>query len=196
MNELFNKTQIKAMLEEYHELNTTDKALMDRALSSTHLYGNHLLYISMVHHFGLTPKQTAQLLDMPLKNIVLTLEETYETLEAVLNGYRTTYKTLRTVPANEFNMLLQYLILGKYHPFNLPLCYIGEMLHYRATELNDHAAKVALGQAKDMNEPLTHKPLKYYDEAPNGEKKTKGNDGFYNQDQLNGVVLRGSEYHE
>lgn len=196
MNELFNQTQIKAMLEQYHELDTTHKELIDRALSSDHLDGYQLLYISTTHNFGLTNKQTAQLLDVPMKSVVLTLSEAYETLEALLNGYKSTYKKLRQLPANDFKQVPHYLAVGKYHPFTANEEYLYKMLEVRAQVLNDHSAKVALGYERDTNEPLPNKPLKIYDEAPNGVKKTKGNDGFYNQDQLNNVTLRGGEYHE
>lgn len=152
---------VRAMFEGYFELSemalsswsSVDiKIDFEQALTATIMTPESRLMVGLVYGFNLTLLQASKLAGIKLSEAKEALDYAHEVIEAVLNGYDTTFFN-KTVPstANNLDEWIQDVRAGRCLPFDIPEVVMSNMFHY----LVDKKDKLVLAikSAKTNNDP-------------------------------------------
>ncbi|MCU5020524.1 hypothetical protein OCD65_27995 [Bacillus paranthracis] len=217
--ELYTKEKIDSILKEYHyflEVDLKDgqlvqvKADIDRALESNVLEAEHRKVLACEYALELNIMQGAKMSGLKVKEYREALDEALESLEAVLNGYKSEKLPTRVSQATDYTEYIQEVAEGVVSIFDMNASVINSLLHFLAKR-GDALSKYKLGHAvtEDRETPRAFVDLEEEDSDPYPFYKTSsaiedpmrkadyvdwrvsGEDYFRKQDKNRGVVSYG-----
>lgn len=211
INDIFeyNEAGIKLMLESYYELvndiSTIDiKIDLDRALCCSILTPNQRVILMHIYSFQLNILQTAKLLKRSILSVKNELDEAFQVLEAVMNGYKTKGIQVRKSCARSLNDFTTEVLNGLVHMFDVPRIVIKELLYKLETEQNDilAAAKVKSKTNYIKNYgPINIEDYPFHEtsaaiESPTNRKYDPIRDGYdyFAKQDMNNHVTRGIDF--
>ncbi|MDO7487024.1 hypothetical protein Q5O89_16775 [Peribacillus frigoritolerans] len=213
-----NELGVTAMLDQYfslkemeiHSWDAVDIRIdFERAVSATILTGEDRLAVALVYGMQLNHREAGKLMGIKPTAIKEHIENVLETVEAVLNGYRTTFHKQQPSQATNLEEWIEGVREGSTMPYDIPSKVTTALLTYLEGN-RDKLAKETLRQRVEGNEDIKDNfnimGKDEYDvenypfhqtsamiEDPSRKRdynggKSDGPDYFHDQDRQNGVA--------
>lgn len=216
--ELYTKAKIDNTLKTYNLFEETDpncnlldlKADLDRALESNALDSTMRKALACEYALEVSLLQGAKLVGVSLREYREALDDALETLEAVLNGYKSKRLRVGKPKALNYTEYLDEVGAGTISIYSITIQVRHSLLHFLSKK-GDTLSRIALGHTVTEDKDIAKQWLDLDDdegeeypfyvtssaiEDPNRthdyvDWKVSGDDGFRQQDRNRGVVFYG-----
>lgn len=131
---------VRSICESYYELREMEdrnwqavdiRIDFEQALSATILSPESRLMVGLRYGFGLSIMQISKLTKIKMLDCKVALDESYEVIEAVMNGYETTFfYKFEDSTAKNIDEWIQGVLAGKIMPYDIPDNVMDNMWHY------------------------------------------------------------------
>lgn len=186
--ELYTRKIIEALLIGYIDLENNDRTRelkmdLDEAFKSTAITNKMRLFIFLKYAMQFNMLDTMNIMQLSYVDYNELEDEIFETLEAILNGWRSTKEPLKSIQSTSYKDLLIEIETSHVHPFHFKkLDGIIEELASMNDDLALSAMRKVIDNREEYTDDISANSSYIKKEEPNSSKRNASNDEFYRTD--------------